>query len=78
MNPQLRNIKARQLVTALEKDGFRKTHQTDSHATYRCGDRRVMVPIHSPGATIPIATLHRIIADAGWDEDDLRRLKLIK
>jgi len=37
-----------------------------------------MVPIHSPGATIPVGTLHRIIADAGWGEEDLRRLRLIK
>jgi len=37
-----------------------------------------MVPIHSPGATIPIGILHRIIADAGWTEEDLRRLGLIK
>lgn len=37
-----------------------------------------MVAIHAPGATIPIGTLNRIIADAGWTEEDLRRLKLIR
>ncbi len=78
MNRKLRNVRTRQILAALERDGFEKTHQTGSHATYRRGDQKLMVPIHSPGATIPIGTLHRIIADAGWTEEDLRRLKLIK
>ena len=78
MSPQLRNVRTRQIIAALEQDGFRKTHQTGSHATYRHGARTVIVPVHSPGATIPIGTLQRIVAGAGWEEEDLRRLKLIK
>lgn len=78
MSPLLRNVSARRLIAALEKDGFRKTHQTGSHATYRLGDRKVMVAIHAPGSTIPTGTLRRIIADAGWIEEDLQRLKLVK
>lgn len=78
MSPELRNIRTRQILAALERDGFRKTHQTGSHVTYRRGQQKVMVPVHSPGATIPIGTLRRIIADAGWTEEDLRRLRLIK
>ncbi|MCK4362543.1 MAG: type II toxin-antitoxin system HicA family toxin [Dehalococcoidia bacterium] len=71
-------MKARQIIAALERDGFQKTRQTGSHAIYRRGHCRVMVAIHAPGATIPIGTLNRIIADAGWTEEDLRRLKLIR
>lgn len=78
MSPLLRNVSARRLIAALEKDVFRKTHQTGSHATYRLGDRKVIVAIHTPGATIPIGTLKRIIADAGWADEDLRRLRLVK
>lgn len=78
MSPELRNIRTRQIIAALERDGFRNTHQTGSHATYRRGSRRVMVPIHSPGSTIPIGTLCRIVGDAGWTEEDLRRLRLTK
>ncbi|MDO8614678.1 MAG: type II toxin-antitoxin system HicA family toxin [Dehalococcoidia bacterium] len=78
MSPQLRNVRARQIVTALERDGFQRTHQTGSHTTYRRGDRKVMVPVHSPGATIPVGTIARIVADAGWTDDDLRRLRLVK
>ena len=46
---------------------------------YHPGDkRRVVIPCHSPGATLPIGTLTAIVRDIGWTEDDLRRLKLIK
>ena len=78
MSPPPRNVTARRLITALKRDGFRKTHQTGSHATYRQGDRRVMVAIHSLGVAVPTGTLHRIISDAGWSEDDLRRLRLLR
>ncbi|MCH7837007.1 MAG: type II toxin-antitoxin system HicA family toxin [Chloroflexi bacterium] len=78
MSRRLRNIRTRQIIAALERDGFRRAHQAGSHATYRSGTRKVMVAIHSPGATIPIGTLHRMIVDAGWTDDDLRRLRLLK
>lgn len=74
----IRNIPARRLIAALECDGFRRTHQTGSHARFRRGERRVMVAIHASGTTIPIGTLHRIIKDAGWTDDDLRRLRLLR
>ena len=78
MSPPLRNVRARQIVSTLERNGFQRTHRTGSHATYRRGDRKVMVPVHSPGATIPIGTVARIVADAGWTDADLRRLRLVK
>lgn len=78
MSPQLRNVRARQIIAALEQDGFQKTHQTGSHATYRRGTRAVIVPVHSSGATIPIGTLQRIVAGAGWEEEYLRRLGLMR
>jgi len=37
----------------------------------------VVVAYHHLGDTFPIGTLRAMIADAGWDEDDLRRLGLI-
>ncbi len=78
MSPSPRNISVRRLIAALERDGFRRTHQTGSHATFRRGERRLMVAIHAPGTPIPIGTLHRIITDAGWTDDDLRRLRLLR
>ncbi|TAK33885.1 MAG: addiction module toxin, HicA family [Chloroflexota bacterium] len=65
-------------MAALVRDGFQRTHQTGSHAMYRRGDRKVMVAIHSSGATIPLGTLSRIIADAGWMQEDMRRLGLLR
>jgi len=38
LSPELRNIRTRQILAALDRDGFRKTHQTGSHATYRRAD----------------------------------------
>ncbi len=37
-----------------------------------------MVAVHSPGANIPAGTLRRIILDAGWTAEDLRRLRLVR
>jgi predicted RNA binding protein YcfA (HicA-like mRNA interferase family) len=37
-----------------------------------------MVAIHSGGSTIPVGTVSRIIKDAGWSDNDLKRLKLMK
>ena len=78
MSAELRGIRTRQIIAALEQDGFQRTHQTGSHATYRRGEQKVMVAIHSLGATIPIGTLHRIVADADWTDEDLRRLGLLR
>jgi hypothetical protein len=37
-----------------------------------------MVSIHRLGDSIPVGTLKRIIADAEWSDDDLKRLRLMK
>jgi len=39
---------------------------------------RVTVSFHHPGDTFPLGTLKGIIQDAGWTEDDLKRLRLLK
>jgi len=49
-----------------------------SHRIYRHTDGRgVVVAYHHLSDSFPIGTLKAMIADAGWDEDDLRRLGLI-
>lgn len=75
---ELRGRTARELVSALERDGFvlRRTH--GSHRVYRRSDgRRVIIAMHSPGATFPAKTLSSIVQSAGWSESDLRRLDLL-
>ena len=77
---RLRSLTARELISALIRDGFFLRSQTGSHQRYRHPDgRRVTVSFHHPGDTFRPKTLRRMIEDqALWAEDDLRRLKLIK
>jgi predicted RNA binding protein YcfA (HicA-like mRNA interferase family) len=76
----LRSLTARELISALIRDGFFLRSQTGSHQRYRHPDgRRVTVSFHRPGDTFPPKTLRRMIAEqAGWTAEDLRRLGLIQ
>jgi predicted RNA binding protein YcfA (HicA-like mRNA interferase family) len=75
----LRSLTARELVSALERDGFVFVRQTGSHQRYRHPDgRRVTVAPHGRGETFTIKTLKSIIeTQANWTEEDLKRLKLL-
>ncbi len=72
-----RGLQARRFIRALEADGFELQRVQGSHRIYRHADgRRVVVAFHALSATFPIGTLRAMIADAGWQDDDLRRLGL--
>jgi predicted RNA binding protein YcfA (HicA-like mRNA interferase family) len=72
-----RGISARQLVRALQADGFKLARSRGSHRVFRHPDgRRIVVAYHSPGDGFPIGTLRAMIVDTGWSEEDLRRLRL--
>ena len=74
-----RGITAREFIKALREDGFELKRTRSSHRLYRHPDRRrVVVAYHHLGDTFPIGTLKDMIADAGWTEADLRRLKIIQ
>ena len=77
---QLRTITARELISALIRDGFAFDHQTGSHHLYYHLDRRrVTVSFSRPGETFRFKTLKAMIElQAHWAEEDLRRLKLLK
>jgi predicted RNA binding protein YcfA (HicA-like mRNA interferase family) len=77
---QLRNLTAREIVSAPIRDGFVLYNQRGSHQRYRHNDgRRVTVTFHRPGDTFPIGTLRSMIElQARWTEADLRRLSLIR
>jgi predicted RNA binding protein YcfA (HicA-like mRNA interferase family) len=77
---QLRSLTAREIVSALIRDGFTLRSTGGAHQRYRHPDgRRVTVSFHSPGETFAPKTLRSMIElQARWTEDDLRRLKLIK
>lgn len=74
MRETLRGITARQLIRALEKDGFVCKRTTGSHRIYRHPDgRRVVIAYHHPGDTFPQGTLRAMIGDADWTDADVER-----
>lgn len=80
MSPKLKNVKVGDFIKALERDGFVFKRQSGSHTIYvKPGTgRQVMVAYHSSGETLLKGLLHDLIKDAGWNEDDLIRLKLMR
>ena len=76
----LRSLTARELISALIREGFALDRQAGAHQHYLHPDgRRVTLSFHRPGDTFETKTLKTMIElQAGWNEDDLKRLKLIK
>ena len=72
-----RGLSARRFIRALEADGFALQRVRGSHRIYRHADgRRVVVAYHGLNDTFPMGTLRAMIEDAGWQDNDLRRLGL--
>jgi predicted RNA binding protein YcfA (HicA-like mRNA interferase family) len=76
---RLRNLTARELISALARDGFGFDRGSGSHQIYYHTDgRRVTVSFHRGSSTFTRKTLKSIIeTQARWTEGDLKRLKLI-
>jgi predicted RNA binding protein YcfA (HicA-like mRNA interferase family) len=77
---KLRTLTAREIISALNKDGFYLRSQSGSHQRYFHSDgRKVTVSFHRPGEVFPLKTLKSIILEqASWTEDDLKRLGLLR
>ena len=77
---KLRKVKARNLVRALERDGFIFRRSSGSHRRYVHSDgRRVTLSFNQGGDTFAPKTLKNIIVDqARWGEADLERLGMLK
>lgn len=76
----LRSLTARELISALIRDGFALDRQAGSHQHYLhpVDRRRVTVTFHRPGDTFHPKTLKTMIEHhARWTEDDLKRLGLL-
>jgi predicted RNA binding protein YcfA (HicA-like mRNA interferase family) len=75
---RLRSVTARQIASALSKDGFELQRQKGSHRHYRHPDgRRVTLTFHHSSDTFPLGTLKSMVeAQARWAEGDLPRLGL--
>ena len=76
---RLRSITAREIISALIKDGFYFERQSGSHQQYRHQDgRRVTVSFHHPGDTFSPKILKSIVEkQAKWTYKDLKKLKLV-
>jgi predicted RNA binding protein YcfA (HicA-like mRNA interferase family) len=80
MSPKLRNVAVIDFIKALERDGFVFKRQHGSHKIYiksKTG-KQVVVAYHHAGESLRIGILNNLIKDAGWTEDDLVRLKLMR
>ena len=74
----LRNLTAREMISALVRDGFAFDRGDGSHQIYCHPDgRRVTVHFHGGGSTFKRKTLKSMIDQTRWQEEDLKRLKLI-
>ena len=75
----LRSLTARELISALARDGFILDRQAGAHQLYLHPDRpRVAVSFHRLGETFEMKTLRTMIEiQARWTNEDLERLKLI-
>jgi predicted RNA binding protein YcfA (HicA-like mRNA interferase family) len=75
---KLKNTPVRELIRALEQDGFKYMRRKGSQRVYRQPDgRRVVIHYHHSKNTLPPGTLKSFLDGTRWDEDDLRRLGLI-
>lgn len=74
MLARLPGVRAKQVISALEKAGFVVERQKGSHATMRNPDteRTTVVPVHS--SELPRWLVKKIIKDAGLSEDEFRDL----
>jgi len=75
MSKELPALRAREVVSILEKAGFIKWRQKGSHLTmYRASDHRALtVPIHF-SKTVLKGTLRAIIKQAGLTTDEFLSL----
>lgn len=76
----IRSLTAREIIAALESDGFLLATSSGSHRQYKHADgRRVTVSYHKGSDTFGIRILKSMIErQARWTEEDLRRLNIIK
>lgn len=78
MSHQLKNVPVRELIRALEQDGFQYRRRKGSQRVYRHADgRRVVIHYHHPKDTLPSGVLKNFLQGTCWTKDDLIRLGLI-
>ena len=75
---RLRNRPVRELIAALERDGFAYRRSKGAGRVYRHPDgRRVVIHYHHAGDTLPLGTLRNVLNGTRWTESDIVRLGLL-
>ena len=76
---RLRTLTAREIVSALLRDGFRLRRHNGAHRVYTHPNRRrVTVSFHRRSETFRFKTLRSMLEEqARWNQDDLARLHLL-
>jgi predicted RNA binding protein YcfA (HicA-like mRNA interferase family) len=74
---QIKNISADEIVKALEKDGWMLNRSRGSRLTYLKDNKIVSIHFH-PHKHYGHDMIKDLFQDIGWNEADLKRLKLIK
>ena len=73
----LKNTPVRELIRALEQDGFLYRRRKGSQRVYRHPDgRRVVIHYHHAKDTLPPGTLQSFLNGTQWKKEDLKRLGL--
>lgn len=75
----LRNTPVRELLHALERDGFilQRTTRTGGHIYQQPDGRRTVIHYHRGRDTLDRKTLASVIQSTNWTESDLHRLGLL-
>ena len=75
----LRNIPVRELVRALERDGFVRirSRRTGGYFYSHPDGRRTVIHYHHGGDTLTRKTLGEVLNQTHWTESDLHRLGLL-
>ena len=75
----LRNTPVRELISALERDGFSYRRTTGSGRVYRHSDgRRAVIHYHHGSDVLSMFILRSIVQGTHWTQEDLVRLGLIR
>jgi predicted RNA binding protein YcfA (HicA-like mRNA interferase family) len=75
----LRNVPVREIEAALFRDGFTLRRQTQTGGRiYTHADGRITgLHFHHGSDRLKRGTLKSVLSAVGWNEEDLRRLKLL-
>lgn len=73
--PKLSPIRGKDLISILEKQGFRKVNQKGSHVRMENPDgRKTSVPVHS-GEKVGVGLLRKILRDSNLSRNEFEKLR---